>query len=205
MKKLISILLVICLVGIGGYYYIRFNKSPVIDEGQCPVVKVILSNKTSFKIQLRPDQAPNTVCNFIDLVNCGFYRELGFSKILPNYLVQTGDTIGNGTGYPGYFIKSECKANGYPNNLPCVQGTVCMARGKKFNTEGSQFFVLLRDAPELEGRYTAFGIVTEGLEYLMALTAERKVTIQEATVETFYKGYKEPKVLSMVAVRDKQQ
>lgn len=205
MKKLISFILVICLVSIGGYSYIKLNKRQTIDETKCPVVKVILSNETSFKIQLRPDAAPNTVCNFIDLVNCGFYKGLGFSKILPNYLVQTGDTIGNGTGYPGYFIKSECKANGYPNYLPCVQGTVCMARGEKFNTEGSQFFVLLRDAPELNGRYTTFGRVTEGLENLMVLTTESDITIKEMTLKTFYEGYREPKVLSMVEVREASQ
>ncbi|WP_054738740.1 peptidylprolyl isomerase [Cellulosilyticum ruminicola] len=205
MKKCIGFILAICFLSIAGYSYIKFNKIPKIEEENCPVVKVILSNQTSFKIQLRPDAAPNTVCNFIDLVECGFYNGLGFSKILPNYLVQTGDTIGNGTGYPGYFIKSECKANGYPNNLLCVQGTVCMARGQKFNTEGSQFFVLLRDAPELNGRYTAFGIVTQGLENLMALTTQSDLTVKQMTVEKFYGAYKEPKVLSMVEIRDTAQ
>lgn len=202
MKKFILLVLFISIVGIGSYYSMKSHQKEEEAHISRPIAEVMLSNDTSFKIQLQPEAAPNTVCNFIDLAKCGFYQGLSFSKILPHYFVQTGDTIGNGTGYPGYFIKSECSANGYPNKLECLQGTVCMARGEKFNTEGSQFFVLLRDAPELDGRYTAFGTVIEGLENLMTLTEDSEVTITEVDVETFHITYKEPQVLSMVEVRD---
>nr|WP_302595321.1 peptidylprolyl isomerase [uncultured Cellulosilyticum sp.] len=202
MKKIILLIfLIMSIIGIGSYFYISHDTEEVSLVSR-PIVTVDLSNNTSFKMQLDPEAAPNTVCNFIDLARCGFYNGLGFSKILPNYFVQTGDTIGNGTGYPGYFIKSECKDNGYPNKLKCLQGTVCMARSDKFNTEGSQFFVLLKDAPELDGRYTAFGTVIEGLEHLMALTEQNEVTITSMEVETFNVAYKEPKVLAMTQVRD---
>lgn len=204
MKKLILLVVTISIIGLGSYvYYNRFYQAKEeVSLIERPVITMTLSDDTSFKIQLEPEVAPNTVCNFIDLAKCGFYEGLGFSKILPNYFVQTGDTIGNGTGYPGYFIKSECKANGYPNKLKCLQGSVCMARGDKFNTEGSQFFVLLKDAPELDGRYTVFGTVTQGLENLMALTEGSQITIKSVEVETFNVVYREPEVLAMTTVRD---
>ncbi len=202
MKKLIFLLLIIIMVGLGSHFYTVQNEKPEERLISNPIVTINLSNDVAVKIQLHPEAAPNTVCNFLDLASCNFYNGLGFSEILPNYLVQTGDTIGNGTGYPGYFIKSECKANGYPNNLKCLQGAVCMARGDKFNTEGSQFFILLRDAPELDGEYTVFGTVIEGLDYLMALTSNTSVKITDMAVETFNVDYKEPAVLAMTTVRD---
>ena len=202
MKKLISIFLLVGLIGGGlvckNHFMIKEEKTITTH----PLVTVTLSNHTTFKIRLYPEEAPNTVCNFIELANCGFYENLGFSKILPNYFVQTGDTIGNGTGFPGYFIQSECEANGFDNDLACEMGTVCMARGDKFNTEGSQFFILLCDAPELEGDYTAFGKVVTGLEHLMTLEEEEGIVITHMDVQTFKQHYEEPKVLSMVEVRD---
>lgn len=201
MKKIMILVGMISLIGLGSYKYM-WHKPEESVPITFPIVEVMLSSGDTFKIQLNPREAPNTVCNFIDLASCGFYEGLGFSKILPNYFVQTGDTIGNGTGYPGYFIKSECKANGYPNDLKCLQGTVCMARGEKFNTEGSQFFILLRDAPELDGDFAAFGTVIEGLEHLMTLKAESQITITSMDVETFNRTYNTPQVLSMMEVRD---
>ena len=201
MKKLICLILLTSLIGISYYIYTTTQEveAPFVSH---PIITFHLSDHTAFKIVLYPEEAPNTVCNFIDLSSCGFYKNLGFSKILPHYFIQTGDTIGNGTGFPGYFIKSECKANGVDNDLKCEMGTVCMARGEKYNTEGSQFFILLRDAPELDGKYTAFGKVVSGLEHLMTLEAENTVTIEDIEVQTFDIVYDEPQVLSMVMVRD---
>ncbi len=176
-----------------------------------PIATVVLSNKAVIKVELYPEHAPNTVNNFIDLVNKKFYDGMTFSKVVPNYLLQTGDPIGDGTGFPGYFIKSECKQNGFKNKLKCEVGTLCMARARKYNTEGSQFFILLEDDSGLNGQYTAFGKVVEGLSKLkeigqMAADTDNSlvedIKIQSITVDTFGVLYSEPQVISIFEHRD---
>lgn len=173
---------------------------------QNPIATVMLSTGEVFKIELYPDEAPNTVANFISLAESGFYNQTYMNRILPGYLVQIGDPIGNGYGFPGYFIKSECKYNGYTNRLRHTKGTVSMARGHEFDTEGSQFFMLLKDAAELNGQYAAFGRIIEGMDVVEALgnmgvkgdyTPVNPIWIESVTIETYGEHYHEPAVLSI--------
>ncbi len=212
MKKVI--LLIIGIVVMGGFFWglqgsNEVNKKQVINLN--PLATVKLGNGQTFKIELYPDQAPNTVNNFIALVNSNYYNNLTFNKMIPDYIVQTGDRIGDGTGFPGYFIRSECSDNGYENNISLEEGTVCMSRGQKYNTEGSQFFILLSPRRDLEGKYTAFGKVIEGLEFLKEISRvvpdelvqrEEGIEISRIEVNTFGKPYEEPQVLSLAEVRE---
>ena len=204
----------IIVISLGLFYSINQatgqNKS--IDQSENPIVTVTLENKQIFKIELYPQHAPNTVNNFIDLANKKFYDNMPFSRVIPNYLVQTGDPIGDGTGFPGYFIKSECRQNGFKNKLKCETGTLCMARSKRYNTEGSQFFILLQDDFGLNGQYTAFGKVVEGLDVLQELgkapASENDVLLEEIKiktlrVDTFGIHYDEPQVISIYEQRNK--
>lgn len=212
MKKFI--LLIIGMLITGGFFW-GLQGSDAVNQDEVihlnPVATVKLGNGQTFKIELYPDEAPNTVNNFIALVDSSYYNDLTFSKMIPDYMVQTGDRIGNGTGFPGYYIKSECKGNGYENNIPLEAGTVCMSRGQKYNTEGSQFFILLSSRKDLEGKYTAFGKVIEGLEYLREIShmtsdsflqKQKGIEISHIQVNTFGKPYQEPQVLSLAEVRE---
>lgn len=206
MKKIVVLLAISLLAGTifnKSYSKEQLDKSDVLR----PIVTICLSNKQTIKIELYPEEAPNTVNNFIDLVERKFYDGLTLKEAVPQYLWQTGDQIGNGTGFPGYFIKSECKANGFDNTLPFTAGVVGMARAHKYNTEGSQFFILLTEDKALDGKYTAFGKVIQGLAYLQQQderplkVLETPLVIQSVTVETFGIDYREPEVLSMNEVR----
>lgn len=164
-----------------------------------PIASVTLSSGDTFEIELYPEYAPNTVNNFIYLVGKNFYSHTFITRVLPNYLIQAGDPIGNGYGFPGYFIKSECRYNGVNNKLKHVKGTVSMARSDKFNTEGCQFFILLKDDATLNGQYTAFGRVVKGLETLEQLAKKdvsaEKLKILSIQLNTFGETYEVPQIL----------
>ena len=108
--------------------------------------------------------APITAANFEKLANEGFYDGLTFHRVIPGFMIQGGCPKGNGTGGPGYTIKGEFKANGFRNDLMHVRGVLSMARAQDPNSAGSQFFIMVEDAPHLNGQYAAFGMVTEGIE-----------------------------------------
>jgi len=153
------------------------------------------------KAELYPEIAPNTVNNFISLIQKGFYDGLTFHRVIENFMIQGGDPDGNGTGGPGYSIKGEFSQNGFENNLDHTRGVLSMARSQMPDSAGSQFFIMHKDAPHLNGAYAAFGKVTEGIETVDQI-ASTNIDYRDAplepqimtkvTVETFDGEYQEP-------------
>ena len=129
-----------------------------------PIVRITMNSGKTIRLELYPEIAPITVENFLDLVNKGFYNGLTFHRIIPGFMIQSGDPSGNGTGGPGYSIKGEFKSNGVNNTIKHERGVISMARAFDPNSAGSQFFIMHKDAPHLDGEYAAFGKVIEGLE-----------------------------------------
>jgi peptidyl-prolyl cis-trans isomerase B (cyclophilin B) len=170
-------------------------------ENNNPIVTMELQNGDILKIELYPENAPNTVRNFISLVNKGFYDGLKFHRVIRGFMIQGGDPEGTGMGGPGYSIKGEFSYNNFPNDLKHTAGVISMARSQRPNSAGSQFFIMHKDSPHLDGSYAAFGKVTEGME-LVNQIAETKTDYSDAplepqimkklTVETFGTEYGEP-------------
>lgn len=151
--------------------------------------------------ELYPDIAPNTVNNFISLIKKGFYDGLIFHRVISGFMVQGGCPLGQGYGDPGYSIKGEFKANGFKNELRHTRGVISMARSADPDSAGSQFFIMHRDAPHLDGHYAAFGKVISGLETVDAIAGtktdmdDRPITPQrmtKVTVDTQGVDYPEP-------------
>ena len=136
-----------------------------------PIFTIEMENGMTMKGELYPDVAPNSVANFIELANSGFYDGVIFHRVIPGFMIQGGDPLGNGTGGPGYAIKGEFSANGVENNLSHTRGVLSMARSMMPNSAGSQFFIMVDDAPHLDGQYAAFGKVTEGMETADAIVS----------------------------------
>lgn len=159
-----------------------------------PIVTIELENGKNIKVELYPDIAPNTVRNFISLVNKGFYNGLTFHRVIPGFMIQGGCPQGNGTGGPGYSIKGEFKSNGFDNNLKHERGVISMARSMMPNSAGSQFFIMVEKAPHLDGEYAAFGKTIEGIEEVDRIVNVKRdyrdkpieeQIIKKATVDTF--------------------
>lgn len=131
---------------------------------QNPIVTITMENDAQIKLELRPDVAPITVENFVTLVKQGFYDGLTFHRVIPGFMIQGGCPEGNGTGGPGHTIKGEFSANGFPNPLKHKRGVISMARTNRPNSAGSQFFIMVANAPHLDGSYAAFGEVLDGIE-----------------------------------------
>lgn len=129
-----------------------------------PIVTIEMENGNKIKIELYPHIAPNTVSNFISLINHNFYDGVIFHRVIPGFMIQGGDPDGNGMGGPGYAIKGEFSSNGFQNNLKHERGVISMARTGFPDSAGSQFFIMAEDSPHLDGDYAAFGRVTEGIE-----------------------------------------
>ena len=129
-----------------------------------PIATIEMENGDVMKLELYPDIAPNTVANFIELANAGFYDGLIFHRVIPGFMIQGGDPTGTGMGGPGYAIKGEFAANGFENKLSHERGVISMARANDPNSARSQFFIMHADYPALDGNYAAFGRVIEGIE-----------------------------------------
>ena len=132
--------------------------------------------------ELYPEIAPNTVNNFISLINKGFYDGLMFHRVIKGFMIQGGDPDGVGTGGPGYSIKGEFAINGVENNLKHTAGVLSMARSMMPDSAGSQFFIMHKDAPHLDGQYAAFGKVTDGMDTVNAI-AETETDYSDAPLE----------------------
>ena len=129
-----------------------------------PIVEMKIKNKGNIKIELYPEIAPNTVNNFISLIKKGYYDGLIFHRIIRGFMIQGGDPRGTGMGGPGYSIRGEFSANGFTNDLKHTEGVLSMARTMDPNSAGSQFFLMTSVSPHLDGQYTVFGQVLDGLD-----------------------------------------
>lgn len=126
--------------------------------------KITMEDGAIMTGELYEDIAPETVANFEKLVGEGFYNGLSFHRVIPGFMIQGGCPLGNGTGGPGWHIKGEFASNGFKNDLKHTRGVLSMARAMDPNSAGSQFFIMVDDAPHLDGDYAAFGKITDGMD-----------------------------------------
>lgn len=168
---------------------------------QNPVVTIEMMNGDVIKAELYPDVAPNTVNNFLSLVNKGYYDGLIFHRVIKGFMIQGGCPEGSGMGGPGYHIKGEFSSNGFKNELSHTPGVLSMARAQNPNSAGSQFFIMHEDAPYLNGQYAAFGQVIEGMDIVNKIACVRtdfsdrpmkEQKMKKVTAETFGAEYPEP-------------
>ena len=166
-----------------------------------PIVKFEMNDGSIFEAELYPDIAPNTVNNFISLVKKGFYDGLIFHRVIKGFMIQGGDPQGTGMGGPGYSIKGEFSNNGFTNDLKHTPGVLSMARAMHPDSAGSQFFIMHKNSPHLDGAYAAFGKITEGMDIVNKIAetdtdySDRPLEEQKmkkVTVETFGEAYPEP-------------
>ena len=185
--------------------YIRINilyiMKRVFKMGNNPVVTIEMENSKVIKAELYPEIAPNTVNNFISLVNKGYYDGLTFHRVIYGFMIQGGCPDGTGCGGPGYSIKGEFSQNGFENNLKHTEGVLSMARSMMPDSAGSQFFIMHKNAPHLDGQYAAFGKVIEGMDVVNEIAecdtdySDKPLDAQvmkKVTVETFGETYPEP-------------
>ena len=167
-----------------------------------PVATITMESGDVIKIELYPEIAPNTVNNFISLANSGYYNGIIFHRVISGFMIQGGDPKGLGVGGPGYTIKGEFAANGFKkNNLKHKRGVISMARTMMPNSAGSQFFIMHKNSPHLDGQYAGFGEVIEGIEVVDKIAgvetdySDRPLTPQRmktVTVDTFGVDYPLP-------------
>lgn len=168
---------------------------------QNPIVTIEMENGDIMKAELYPEIAPNTVNNFISLIQKGYYDGVIFHRVIKGFMIQGGDPDGNGTGGPGYSIDGEFSMNGFTNNLKHTPGVLSMARTMDPNSGGSQFFIMHKTSPHLDGQYAAFGKVIEGLDIVNKIAEtntdhmDKPLKVQRmktVTVDTFGETYPEP-------------
>ena len=169
---------------------------------QNPIITITMEDGGVMKAELYPEYAPNTVNNFLSLAASGFYNGLIFHRVIPGFMIQGGDPEGSGMGGPGYSIKGEFRRNGFKaNTLKHTAGVLSMARAMNPNSAGSQFFIMHKYAPHLDGDYAAFGKVIEGMDVVDRIASvqtdysDRPMedqVIRSMTVETFGESYPEP-------------
>lgn len=166
-----------------------------------PIVTITMENGDVIKAELYLDIAPNTVNNFISLVKKGFYNGLNFHRIINGFMIQGGCPEGTGMGGPNYSIKGEFSQNGFKNDLKHTEGVLSMARSMRPDSAGSQFFIMHKAAPHLDGAYAAFGKVIEGMDVVNKIATTRTTygdrpvkeqKMASVTVDTFGIDYPEP-------------
>lgn len=166
-----------------------------------PIVTITMEDGGVIKAELYPEVAPNTVRNFVSLASKGFYDGVVFHRVIPGFMIQGGDPNGVGTGGPGYQIAGEFTANGFRNDLVHTRGVLSMARAMDPNSAGSQFFIMVENAPHLDGQYASFGMVLEGMDVCDKIVSVRRnymdkpiqpQVMKTVTVETFGETFDEP-------------
>ena len=170
------------------------------------LVKIEMENGDVMKGELYPEVAPETVENFVKLVEEGFYNGLTFHRVIPGFMIQGGCPDGTGMGGPGYCIKGEFAANGVQNDLRHTRGVLSMARAQPMDSAGSQFFIMHKDAPHLDGQYAAFGCVMDGMDVvdrianqprnMMTNKPKKDQVMAKVTVDTQGVTYPEPEKLA---------
>ena len=172
-----------------------------MSEVKNPIVTIEMENGGIIRAELYPDVAPNSVNNFISLVNKGFYNGIIFHRCISGFMIQGGCPQGTGMGGPGYSIRGEFTSNGFQNDLKHDRGVLSMARTMMPNSAGSQFFIMHENSPHLNGQYAAFGKVIEGMDIVDAIANSRTdlndrptedQRMRSVTVETFGVDYPEP-------------
>ena len=161
-------------------YKVEGNETKLKYETDNPVVAMYVENYGSIVMELYPDVAPNTVNNFISLVKSGFYDNNSFHRLVPGFVLQGGDPDGTGTGGPGYTIAGEFTSNGFENNLSHSKWVVSMARSSNPDSAGSQFFICVDDATNLDGEYAAFGKVIDGFKNIEKIVENEHVADQQS-------------------------
>lgn len=168
---------------------------------QNPIVTITMESGDVMKLELYPQVAPNTVNNFISLAKKGYYDGLTFHRVISGFMIQGGCPLGTGTGNPGYSIRGEFRQNGFDNQLKHEAGVISMARSMMPDSAGSQFFIMHKKSPHLDGQYAAFGKITEGMDVVNKIAAvstdfsDKPMEAQvmaSVTVETFGEEYPEP-------------
>ena len=171
---------------------------------QNPIVTITMANGDVMKAELYPEIAPNTVNNFISLINHNFYDGVIFHRVIRGFMLQGGDPDGRGTGGPGYSIKGEFSNNGFKNDLKHTPGVLSMARTMIPDSAGSQFFIMHQAAPHLDGEYAAFGKIIEGMDVVNKIAemptdyTDRPLedqVMETVTVDTFGVDYSEPEII----------
>ena len=166
-----------------------------------PIVTIEMEDGGEIQIELYAETAPNTVRNFVSLVSKGFYDSTVFHRVIPGFMIQGGDPEGTGMGGPGYCINGEFLMNGFNNELKHTRGVLSMARAMNPNSAGSQFFIMVEDAPHLDGQYASFGRVITGMDVCDRIVSVRTnyndkplkpQVMKRVTVETFGENFEEP-------------
>ena len=198
MKILSLLLIVVTLVGCKSTP--RELIIPEVEEPEVlPLVTMEIKDFGVIQAELYPHIAPNTVNNFISLINKGFYNGITIHRIEKGFVLQGGDPTGTGAGGPGYSIAGEFTSNGFKNDLMHTEGVLSMARTSHPDSAGSQFFIMLGDAPHLDGNYAAFGKVISGMDVAHAIEevedSMKPVVIETVSVETYGVSYPAPEII----------
>ena len=169
------------------------GKQILFSKGKIKMIVLKIANEGDIKIKLNKEAAPITAANFEKLVSEGFYDGLKFHRVIEGFMIQGGCPRGNGTGGPGYSIEGEFAANGHDNPLKHKRGVVSMARSMQPNSAGSQFFIMHKDAPHLDGQYAAFGKVVEGMDIVDIIASSKTDLSDRPIVDVIIeKAYIEP-------------
>ena len=178
----------------------KTEEDTTVDKSH-PIATITMKDGGVIQLELYPEVAPESVKNFISLANSGFYDGLIFHRVILGFMIQGGDPLGKGTGGPGYSIKGEFARNGVKNNLKHTRGVLSMARSMMPNSAGSQFFIMVEDAPHLDGQYAAFGKLVTGFDVADEIVNANRdrndkpyndQRMKTVTVETFGVDYPEP-------------
>lgn len=166
-------ILVLAAAAVLVYPLFRGTPSYTLLNESDPVATITMDNGEQIIVELYPDVAPNTVANFIELANSGYYDGLIFHRVIKDFMIQGGDPNGTGTGGPGYSIRGEFTSNGFQNDLSHTRGVISMARANAPDSAGSQFFIVHNDSTHLDGNYAGFGMVVAGMDTVDDIAAVR--------------------------------